>query len=104
MFKPRAVLVTTLLLLLLPLAARGATHRMFVTSGTHDGDLGQWLFDLDGQVASGAAAGDGVCKYYAQQAGLDPTHFRAWLSTTTDDAFCRILRDLDHPGHRSDTL
>src|SRR6187401_2500582 len=53
--------------------------KMFVTSDTHNGD-----FD-------GIANADAFCQSAAANATppLSGT-FRAWLSTTTDDAFCHV--------------
>jgi hypothetical protein len=60
----------------------------FVTSVLGDGNLSTWP-DSDAEV--GAMAGDAICRNRAAAAGLDnAANFVAWLSTTTDDAYCRI--------------
>jgi hypothetical protein len=60
----------------------------FLTSSTGTGNLGSWP---DAAGATGASAGDAICRAHAQRAGLANTGtFVAWLSTSTDDAGCRI--------------
>lgn len=60
----------------------------FVTSVSGDGNLGSWP---DSGAEVGAAAGDAICQARAAAAGLDnAANFVAWLSTTTDDAYCRL--------------
>lgn len=64
----------------------------FATTSTGSGDLASWP---DAAGATGAAAGDAICRAHAQRAGLaNAGAFVAWLSTSTDDAGCRI-RGLD---------
>jgi len=71
-----------------------AVRHMFVTSESHDADLSAWLAALNGDTRSGADAADAICRFYAAKGGLpDAAGFRAWLSTTNDDAYCRLLRD-----------
>jgi hypothetical protein len=71
-------------------AAAGATVRTaFVTSVSGTGNLSSWA-DAGGHT--GLAAGDAICQARAAAAGLpNAAAFRAWLSTTTVDAFCHVL-------------
>lgn len=63
-------------------------RRAFVTSVSGTGDLGSWP---DASIATGVVAGDTICKARAQDAGLpNASAFRAWLSTSTTDAYCHI--------------
>jgi hypothetical protein len=76
--------------------AHGAVKRMFVTSAYGNANLGGWPV-IAGQNKTGAAAGDAICQTLAAQAGLtNPAAFRAWLSTATDDAFCRVRSSSGH--------
>jgi len=60
----------------------------FVTSVTGTPDLGSWP---EAGSAVGAAAGDAICRTLATDAGLaNAGTFIAWLSTSTDDAYCRL--------------
>jgi hypothetical protein len=69
-----------------PLAA--TPRRVFVTSVSGTGDLSTWA-DAGGQ--SGLAAGDAICQARALAAGLpNSSGFRAWLSSSSDDAYCRV--------------
>src|SRR6188768_570424 len=81
-----------LLPLLFVLGSAGAAHavvrRMFVTSVSGTGDLGSWPA---AGIATGLAAGDAICQARASAASLpNPSGYRAWLSDSTDDAYCRI--------------
>ncbi|MEJ8567768.1 hypothetical protein [Elongatibacter sediminis] len=59
----------------------------FTTSVTGTADLSTWS-DAGGQT--GTAAADAICQARATAAGLaNPQNFVAWLSTSTDDAYCR---------------
>lgn len=58
---------------------------IFVTSVTGDGNLGGWP---DAGVNTGLAAADAICQARASAAGL-PGTFVAWLSDSSDDAYCR---------------
>lgn len=60
--------------------------KVFVTSKSGTGDLSTWD-DADGKT--GLEAGDAICQAAADNAGLSGT-FRAWLSTSTTDAYCHI--------------
>jgi hypothetical protein len=60
----------------------------FVTSVNGTADLGSWP---EAGSAVGAAAGDAICRTLAADAALDNAGtFIAWLSTSTDDAYCRL--------------
>ncbi len=59
---------------------------VFVTSTSGNGNLSSWA-DAGGK--NGLEAGDAICQAAAQRAGLSGT-FRAWLSTSTTDAYCHI--------------
>lgn len=61
-------------------------HKAFVTSVTGSGNLSAWA-DANGKT--GLAAADAVCQTRATAAGLSGT-FVAWLSDSSNDAFCRI--------------
>lgn len=58
----------------------------FLTSVKGPGDLGSWA-DAGGNT--GLAAADAICQSRASAAGLSGT-FVAWLSDSTDDAYCRV--------------
>ena len=60
--------------------------KAFVTSTSGTGDLNSWT---DAGGASGLAAGDAVCQARATAGGLLGT-YKAWLSTSTIDAYCHI--------------
>lgn len=60
----------------------------FVTSVNGTADLGSWP---EAGSALGASAGDEICRTLATAAALqNATSFVAWLSTSTDDAYCRL--------------
>ncbi|MBP9143950.1 MAG: DUF1554 domain-containing protein [Thermoanaerobaculia bacterium] len=60
----------------------------FVSASVGSGELGSWAL-ANGET--GIAAGDEVCRKEAENGRLPaPESFRAWLSTSTTDAFCRI--------------
>lgn len=62
---------------------------VFTTSVTGLGDLSTWD---DAAGATGLAAADAVCQARAAAADLDdPGSFVAWMSDSTDDAYCRIV-------------
>jgi hypothetical protein len=58
----------------------------FVTSVSGSGNLGSWP---DAGGATGLAAADAICQARAEAAGLSGT-FVAWLSDSSDDAYCRV--------------
>lgn len=60
----------------------------FVTSTTGNGNLGSWP-DAVSVGKTGIAAGDAICQARALASGLTGT-FKAWLSDSQDDAYCRI--------------
>jgi hypothetical protein len=51
--------------------------KAFITAAAHSGDLG------------GLAGADAICQTAAESAGL-PGTYRAWLSTSTTDAYCHV--------------
>lgn len=87
-----ATTFTLVLLLsaLAPLASGAQEPRIvFTTSLTGLGDLSTWH---DAAGATGLAAADAVCQARAAAADLDdPGSFVAWMSDSTDDAYCRIV-------------
>lgn len=66
----------------------------FVTEQSGSGDLSTWA---DAGGLSGLEAADAVCAAEANAAGLSG-RFRAMLSNSTDDAFCRVM---DYSGQVS---
>ncbi len=59
-----------------------------MTSASGTGNLGSWP-QAGGHT--GLAAGDAICRSLAADAGLaDASLFRAWLSTSTTDAYCHV--------------
>jgi hypothetical protein len=76
-----------------PAEAAATLRRVFVTSIADDGDLDGW--DLPGGVTvpiflQGVTIGDFICRTLAAHAGLaEANTYRAWLSDSDDDAFCR---------------
>ena len=78
----------------LPVAA---SKKMFVTSAVGTGDLGSWP-QAGGHV--GRLAGDYICRTLAADAGLaDANLFRAWLSTSSVDAYCYVT---GYPAKKAD--
>lgn len=65
--------------------AEPATRLAFVTSTLGTGDLSTWD---DAGGLTGLAAADAVCQARATAGGL-PGTFVAWMSDSTDDAYCR---------------
>jgi hypothetical protein len=98
-FASRTYLCATLgLPLVLATAADAQARRIFVTSVAGPADFAQWPAALPGAV--GAEAADSVCRNLAAQAGLaNAEAFRAWLSTRSIDAWCRVQ---NLPGTRDD--
>ena len=72
-----------------PIPEPSAPGRLaFLAASTGSGLLEDWEF-ANGQT--GIAAGDEVCQKEAENAKLpEPESFRAWLSTTSTDAYCHI--------------
>lgn len=82
------VFVVFLLALSMFLATAQAQKVAFMTSVQGPGDLSTWT---DAGTATGIDAGDAVCQARALAAGLaNPQDFVAWLSDSSDDAYCRI--------------
>lgn len=64
----------------------------FVSSVTGYGDLGDSLDWPDNDGLTGVAAADAICRNRALAAGLsNPTQFRAWISDSANDAYCRVF-------------
>ena len=62
---------------------------MFVSSVWGYPDLGSWP---ESAGETGATAADAVCQTLATKANLDnPGNYRAWISDSTTDAYCRVL-------------
>lgn len=67
--------------------AAATPNRIFVTSVTGNGDLSTWA---DSGGVPGLAGADAVCRARATAAGLsDPSLYVAWMSDSTNDAYCR---------------
>ena len=81
--------VLVLAITVLPCSLTAQQPRVaFVTSVFGDGNLGSWP---DSGIEVGVAAADEICQARATVAGLaNSGNFVAWLSTTTDDAYCRL--------------
>jgi hypothetical protein len=80
------------LFVLLEFAAGGPvsaeTRRAFVTSTSGSGNLFSWA---GSSGATSLARGDSICQARALAAGLpNPATYRAWLSTSTTDAYCHV--------------
>lgn len=79
----------------------GPAALVFLTSKEGPGDLGSWT---EAGGATGAAAGDAICRTLAADAGLPaPDSFVAWLSDSTQDARDRLTLD-DPPGRGEPSL
>lgn len=78
-----------LLLSALVASPLGAVARqMFVTSVTGTGNLSTWA---DAGGFTGLDAGDAICQARAAAASLpNAAGYRAWLSDSVDDAYCRL--------------
>ena len=64
----------------------------FVSSVTGYADLGDPLDWPDNNGLTGVAAADAICRNRALAAGLsNPTQFRAWISDSANDAYCRVF-------------
>jgi hypothetical protein len=66
---------------------RAVDHVAFVTSTYGNSNLSTWAGVAGGET--GLAAADAICQARAAAAGL-PGTFTAWLSTASDDAYCRV--------------
>lgn len=85
----RAGCLACLFCLLLPASGTAAVKKMFVTSVSGSTKLSTWL---QAQGQTGLAAGDAICQTLAHDgAGLRAWQdFRAWISSPTEDAYCRV--------------
>jgi len=81
--------VVALIAIFIAFEADAGDHRIaFVTSTSGLTDLSTW--DEAGG-ATGLAAADTICRVRAASAGLkSPENFVAWISSSEDDAYCRI--------------
>lgn len=76
------------LLLLAPVPAAAVNRRAFVTSVSGTGNLATWAGATGATVLDKA---DSVCRARATAGNLpNATTYRAWLSTSTVDAFCHV--------------
>ncbi len=83
-----SILVITGLAGLGGVTCEGVERIAFATSVTGNGNLGTWP-DAGGN--NGLQAADAICQARATAAGLaNPGDFVAWLSDSSDDAYCRI--------------
>ncbi len=70
-------------------AAQAQYRRAFVTSVAGPGNFAAWPDAAAG--TTGLDAADSICQARAAAAGHpEPAAFRAWLSDTLDDAWCRV--------------
>ncbi len=88
------VLVVALVIavaVLSPSEAAAQNKLVFITSETGSGNLGDSTDWPHNGGLTGLAAGDAICRNLATEAGLpNPLDFVAWLSDSTNDAYCRI--------------
>ena len=69
-------------------AQRHGQMLLFITSVNGTADLSSWA---DAGVGNtGLAAGNAICQARATAAGL-PGTYRAWISTSTTDAYCNVI-------------
>ena len=86
--RPRRVATLVAVAILAGALPLAAAKKVFVTSASGTGNLGSWP-QAGGHT--GLAAGDAICRSLAADAGLaDASLFRAWLSTSTTDAYCHV--------------
>ena len=86
--RPAVFVAGLSLLLLCASEASAVKRRAFVTSVEGSGDLFSWP---GSSGATALARADSVCRARAAAGGLpNPTTYRAWLSTSTVDAFCHV--------------
>jgi hypothetical protein len=84
-----AALLVALVTVWLPVTVWSQPRVAFVTSASGSGDLKTW--DAAGDGLAGLQAADSICSSLAEAEGLDnPGNFVAWLSDSTDDAYCRL--------------
>lgn len=86
--RPAVFVVGLSILLLCASDASAVRRRAFVTSVEGTGDLFSWP---GSSGATALARADSVCRARAAAGGLpNPTTYRAWLSTSTTDAYCHV--------------
>lgn len=86
--RPAVFVVGLSILLLCATDASATKRRAFVTSVKGTGDLFSWPGSSGATVLARA---DSVCRARAAAGGLpNPTTYRAWLSTSTTDAYCHV--------------
>ncbi len=86
--RPAVFVVGLSILLLCASDASAVKRRAFVTSVKGTGDLFSWP---GSSGATALARADSVCRARAAAGGLpNPTTYRAWLSTSTTDAYCHV--------------
>jgi hypothetical protein len=82
-------LTLALIMVSLPSTSWSQPRVAFVTSASGSSDLKTW--DQATVGLTGLEAADSICVNLAGAAGLDnPGNFVAWLSDSTDDAYCRV--------------
>ncbi|MBZ0103474.1 MAG: hypothetical protein K8I65_15045 [Thermoanaerobaculia bacterium] len=70
-------------------SAGAQTRQVFVSSASGSANFSSWPSATPGAV--GLEAADSICRNLATTAGLArPDAFRAWLSDSLDDAWCRV--------------
>ncbi|MEO8195694.1 MAG: hypothetical protein ABI689_03125 [Thermoanaerobaculia bacterium] len=85
---PRQALAGFLLLAALAAPGPAAIKKMFLSSVSGTSKLSTWP---EAQAQGGLDAGDAICRTLAQNASLPNfSLYRAWLSTTSEDAYCRV--------------
>lgn len=87
--RTASTILTIAVSLLAVSAADAQYRRAFVTSVWGDADFSSWP---DAEVGTaGADAADSICRARAAAAGLaNADSFRAWISDSLDDAWCRV--------------
>lgn len=94
--RSTASLLTAALAVALPVTnARAATRYVFVTSSEGTGNFSNWPGNLDGGL-TGLAAANKICQNTAASSTIpaiaaNAAAYRAWISTSTTDAFCNVL-------------
>jgi len=84
----------------LPRPKAHTARAAFVTSTTGSGDLSAWA---DANGATGADAGDNICRAHAARGGLPLAEtFKAWLATSASFAQARF--QFDGPWFRTDDV
>lgn len=90
--KPLAVTLAIMIFFMLWAPGVQAQHKVaFITSVSGNGNLGDPAQWPDNGGFTGSAAADRVCQNRAEAANLPNSgDFVAWLSTSVDDAYCRV--------------